>query len=173
MRVLNSKGCHYGIFLSFGFHWALLACIRWSLGTFGLPWVPMDGHWASICHLWGSIGAALGHHWAPFVAFGVPLGFLSVSLGFNFGCHFSIFVNVRTFVVYGISWRKQHNKGFQVWVEPNICGSKWRIRKKYFPPKRNIDVVCIFVGVNALRINSFTRLLWRTPNFTIPNCLQK
>ena len=63
----------YRNFLSFRFHWALLACLRWSLGTLGLPWVPLDGHWGSICHLWGSNGAHLGRHWAPFVALGGPL----------------------------------------------------------------------------------------------------
>jgi len=34
----------YRIFLSFRFHWALFACLRWSLGTLGLPWMPLDGH---------------------------------------------------------------------------------------------------------------------------------
>jgi len=41
----------------------------------------LDGHWGSICHLRGSIGAHLGRHWAPLVAFGVPLGRLWGSLG--------------------------------------------------------------------------------------------
>ena len=56
--------------------------------VFGDPWAalePLDGHWGSICHLWGSIGAPLGRHWAPFVAFGDPLGRLWVSLGVTVG----------------------------------------------------------------------------------------
>jgi len=69
---LHPKGRHYRIFLSFRFHWALLACLRWSLGTLGLPWVPLEplglhssslgvhggasgASWGSICRLWGSI----------------------------------------------------------------------------------------------------------------------
>jgi len=81
MKVLTSKGRQYGNFLSFRFHWALLAGLRWSLGTLGLPCVPLDGHWGSFCHLWGSIGAPLERHWAPFVAFRLPLGRLWLSLG--------------------------------------------------------------------------------------------
>ena len=77
-------------FLSFKFHWALLACLRWSLGTLGLPWVPLDGHWGSICHLWGSIGAPLERRWAPFVAVGGPLGRLLGVIGFKFGHQFLI-----------------------------------------------------------------------------------
>jgi len=78
---LHPKGRHYRIFLSFKFHWALLACLRWSLGTLGLPWVPLDGHWGSICHLWGSMGVPLARRWAPFVAFGAPFWRLWLSLG--------------------------------------------------------------------------------------------
>jgi len=77
---------NYCNFLSFRFHWALLACLRWSLGTLGLPRVPLDGHWGSIRHLCGSIGGPLGCHWAPFVAFGGPLG----RLWGHFGGHFAI-----------------------------------------------------------------------------------
>jgi len=80
----------YRIFLSFRFHWALLACLWWSLGTPGLPWVPFDGHWGSICHLWGPIGAPLGRHWAPFVAFGAALGRLLGVIGGHFGGNFAI-----------------------------------------------------------------------------------
>ena len=62
----------YHNFLSFRFHWALLACLRWSLGTLGLPWVPLDCHpsglhrgtsgalLGSICRLRGSIETPLG-----------------------------------------------------------------------------------------------------------------
>jgi len=75
----------YHHFLRFKFHRARLACRRWSLGTVGLPWVPLDGHWGSICHLWGSIGAPLGRHWAPFVAFGDPPGRRWGSLVINLG----------------------------------------------------------------------------------------
>ena len=75
----------YGIFLSFRFHRAVWACLRWSLGTLGLPWVPLDGHRGSICHLWGSIGAPLGRQWAPFVAFGGPLDAFGGQLGVNLG----------------------------------------------------------------------------------------
>jgi len=53
---LHPKGRHDRIFLSFRFHWALLACLRWYLGTLGLPWVPLT---------------AIG---APFVTFGGPWG---------------------------------------------------------------------------------------------------
>jgi len=88
--ILHPKGHHYCIFLSFRFHWALLACLRWSLGTLGLPWVPLDGHCGSICDLWGSIGAPLGRHWALFVrlwgSIGAPLGVI----GDHFGGHFDI-----------------------------------------------------------------------------------
>jgi len=52
----------YRIFFSFRFHSALLACLWGSLGTLGLPWVPLESHWGSICHLWGSIGAPPGRH---------------------------------------------------------------------------------------------------------------
>jgi len=75
---LHPKGRHYRIFLNFRLHWALLACLRWSLGTLGVPWVPLDG---SICHLWGSMGAPLARPWAPFVAFGAPFWRLWLSLG--------------------------------------------------------------------------------------------
>jgi len=63
----------YRIFSSFRLHWVLSACLRWSLGTLGLPWVPLDGHWGSICHLGGSISAPPERHLAPFAAFGGPL----------------------------------------------------------------------------------------------------
>ena len=97
MRVLTCKGRHYGNFSSFKIHWALLACLRWSLGSLGLPWVPFVSHWGSICHLRGSIGAPLGRPWAPFVAFGAPLGRLWASLEVNFGLNFSSSDNLRTF----------------------------------------------------------------------------
>jgi len=90
MRVLSSKGRHYGNFLTFRFHWALLACLRWSLGTLGLPWMPLDCLWASICHPRGSIGAPRERRWAPFVAVGDPLGRLLGVIGFKFGHKFLI-----------------------------------------------------------------------------------
>ena len=95
---------YYRFFLSFRFHWALLACLRWSLGTLGLPWVPLDGHWGSISHLWGSIGAPLERHWAPFVACGGSLdafrghwGSLLGSLGDHFERNFSCCSDLKTF----------------------------------------------------------------------------
>jgi len=103
----------YRIFLSFRFHWALLACLRWSLGTLGLSWVPVDGHWGSICYLWGSIGAPLGRHWAPFVAFGGPLGRRWGSLGATLGVtlrslweHFFTFGHFEHFYRFGDFLRK-------------------------------------------------------------------
>jgi len=73
MSVLTSKGHHDGNFLSFRFHLALLACLRWSLGTLGLPWVSSDGHWGPICHLWGPMGRLLGVMWFHLSPWGGPL----------------------------------------------------------------------------------------------------
>jgi len=170
-------------FLSFKVHWALLACLRWSLGTLGLPWVRLDGHWVSICHCWGSIGAPLGRYWAPFVAFGVPLGRLWASLGLTlrslcdqFGLIFSFFVSVRTFVfVCVFLLRTTHHEASQLWVGPNICRSKWRaLTKTHFSPKRNIAFVCIFASLKlffvvfAILLKETTRheapQLWVGPN---------
>jgi len=82
----------YRKFLSFRFHWAVLACLRWSLGTLGLPWVPLDGHWGSICHLWGPLGrlwGVIGLHLSPlgvyWGAFGGRWRSLWVSLCDHFG----------------------------------------------------------------------------------------
>jgi len=92
----------YRIVLSFRFLWALLACLRWSLGTLGLLWVPLDGHWGSICHLWGSIGAPLWRHWAPFFrlweSIGAPLGVI----GGHFGGHFAIILVHFDFLIFVI-----------------------------------------------------------------------
>jgi len=86
MTVLTSKGRQYGIFLSVRFHWALLACLRWPLGTFGLPWMPLDGRWGSICHLRGSIGASLGSICRLWGSIEAPLGVL----GGHFDGHFAM-----------------------------------------------------------------------------------
>ena len=112
----------YRSFLSFKFHWALLACLRLSLGTLGLPWVPLDGHWGSICHLGSSTEAPLEHHWAPFAAFGDALdafgghcGSLLASLCDHFRPNFSFFINcinLKTFIVLGI--KKTRHEASQV-----------------------------------------------------------
>ena len=135
----------YRNFLSFRFHWALLACLRWSLGTLGLPWVPLDGHCGSICDLWGSIGAPLGHHWAPFVAFGDPLGRLWGSLGVTLGVtlrslwaqffilnHFEHFYN---FLVFCLKKKRAMKRPkcekTTIFVSPN------RGQKKTYPSPKN------------------------------------
>jgi len=77
MKVLSSKGRHYGKFLSFRFHWALSPASvvfgdPWAAwGAFGRPLglhlSPMGVHWGasgaslgSICRRWGSV------HWDAF-----------------------------------------------------------------------------------------------------------
>ena len=136
MMVLTSNGRHYGNLLGFRFHWALLACLRWSLGALGLPWVPLDGHWGSIWHLWGSIGAPLERHWAPFVAFGGPLGVTLEKLCNNFHTTLtlldSLLHSVRHF-----------------WIQIDLK-QKWKHKKK---TKRlmkgpKCHYTCIFVGPN-------------------------
>ena len=98
----------YRIFLSVRFPWALLACLRWSLGTLGLPWVPLDGHWGSFCHLCRSIGVPLERHWAPFVAFRDPLGRLRASLGLNFGHSLEFSAPVLSVVVFEILFKEKN-----------------------------------------------------------------
>ena len=137
MRVLISKGRHYGNFLGFRFHWALLACLRWSLGTLGLPWVPLDGHSASICHLWGSIGAPLG------------------IIGGHFGGPFVIILGSHE-----VSWSVPSVRNH------NICWSKQRNQEKQiFQKKRDIEFVCIFASPNGLSQYSFTILLSQNLKF--------
>ena len=54
----------YHIFLSFRFHWAVLACLRWSLGTLGLPLGafgrPLGLHLLSLGVHWGAFGSHRG-----------------------------------------------------------------------------------------------------------------
>jgi len=119
----------YRNFLSLKFHWALLACLRWSFGTLGLLWVPLDGHWGSICHIWGSIGAPLGHHWGPFVAFGAPLGCLWGSLGVTLRSLWAQFFILTQF---------EHFYSFGDFLK------KKRAMKR---PRCELD--CIFVGPNG------------------------
>jgi len=54
---------------------------------------------------------------------------------------------------------------------PNLKGVG---KNSLFPPKRDIELVCIFVGLNALPINSFTRLFITNPQFLrYQNCPKK
>jgi len=169
MRVLTPKGRHYGNFLSFKFHWALLACLRWSLRTLGLPWVlfgrplghhlqPSGIHWGasgaslgSICRLWGSIEAPLG-------AFGGHWGSLVVGVTFGAFLTFLTFLSRLNCLV--IFWKEKTPNTYPKCENISV----FVIQIDYsqptsFPQKRNIKFVCIFAGLKALHINSFTRFM--------------
>jgi len=141
VRVLISKGRYYSNFGGLRFHWALVACLRWSSGTLGLPWVPVDSHWGSICYLWVSIGAPLVRHWAPFVAFGVhwsAFGRHWGSLWWSLCDHIRNFWLLNTFktkLIFEVEQRRMKRPKCEN-VSVYIGGSKWRILKStHFPPQ--------------------------------------
>jgi len=134
--------------------------VLFSLGSFGLSSVVFWRPLGCLGCLWTaigapfltfreSIGAPLERHWAPFVACGASIGRLSGSLGVTFGYlghhferNFSYCSDLKTF------------EDLYIFV--------WRNNTKTNP---NCELDPLFVGPNALHINSFTRLLWRNPNF--------
>ena len=146
--------------VAFGYPWAALGAgapfvtfggpMGRLLGVSGLHLSPWGVHWMPL----GVIG---DHLWRHFWSLLIPLKFV-----------WRRFVTFLTFcAIESFGLKKKHSQKSKVWERIGICGSRRTTLKNSFfsPPKRNIALARIFVGLNALHINLFTRLLWRNPIF--------
>ena len=117
--------------------------------TFGGLWWPLVLHLSPLGFHWGAFGGHWGSLWESLCDHFLP------KTHFEHFCKFGDFFKVK----------KRAMKRPKCEKSTIVVGPNRGLKKKDFSPnKRDIDFVCIFVGLNALPQDSFTRLLSQNSN---------